>query len=973
MARLPDELIDRIKREVSLADLCREYSIELSGSGKNLLGKCPFHEDDEPSFAVTPGKSLWNCLAGCGGGDNIKLVMELEKMSFRRAAEKLAVKLGLAPEAPAITTHTGTTHEILVDPGHGLSDARLMETVTDFYHTTFLNQPQAMAYLTKRKCFHPEAAKRFRIGYANRTLGYRVPKTTKAGKDLKDQLTKLGIYGQKGHEHLMGSVVFPIYDKNGNAVQMYGRKVNDHLRKGTPMHLYLQQAKRGIWNREGIEKQVEWLLCESIIDALTLWCHGFRNVTCAFGVNGFNADLWTLAEDVKPRRVVICYDNDAPGNKAAAELSQRLAEKGIGTLRARLPEGCDINRLAVESSDAQKALAAAVEASETLVALAKQSTPEPPQEPLILAAAPQASEPQPVQDEKPNSNKVTFDKKGADELHATLGDRAYRVRGLAKNLSYETLKIQLKVSFGDTFHLDNGFDLCAFKAREHFVKAAAAETSLRPDIVKRDLGCLLLALEELQEENIRKATEPQAAAVVNLDPEDKKEALELLQSQDLIERLLADFNACGVVGEDTNKLVGYLAATSRKFEKPLGIIVQSTSAAGKTTLMESILAFMPDEERVKYSAMTGQALFYLGETNIKHKILAIAEEEGAERATYALKLLQSEGELTIASTGKDATTGRMQTEEYHVEGPAMIFFTTTNIEIDEELQNRCLTLTVDESREQTRRIHQLQREEETIEGHLARKRKKALIHLHRNAQRLLDPVPVHNPFARQLTFPDENTRLRRDQVKYLTLIRTIAFLHQHQRPRVKIDGVEYIEVIAADIAKANEIAGDVLGRSLDELPPQTRRFLNLLWDHVRAIAKAKDIQPEQVRFGQREAREKTNWSHMQVKRHMAKLVEFEYLIAHSGGRGQSWQYELVYRGEGSDGQRFLPGLIDADKLNYDKKRVTQNDKRSGSGAPQGHARGGGGSPPEKTTQLSNDKALSQSTTLTPQKKEAAHA
>jgi hypothetical protein len=63
-----------------------------------------------------------------------------------------------------------------------------------------------------------------------------------------------------------------------------------------------------------------------------------------------------------------------------------------------------------------------------------------------------------------------------------------------------------------------------------------------------------------------------------------------------------------------------------------------------------------------------------------------------------LKLLQSEGELTIASTGKDATTGRLVTEEYHVEGPAMIFFTTTSIELDEELANRCLPLTVDESR-----------------------------------------------------------------------------------------------------------------------------------------------------------------------------------------------------------------------------------------------------------------------------------
>ena len=498
MSRLPDELVDRIKREVPLEDLCREYAIGLSGSGKNLLGKCPFHEDDEPSFAVTPNKNLWNCLAGCGGGDNIKLVMDIEKISFRRAADKLAAKLGIVPEAQTVVTHTGTTHEILTDPGDGLSDTRLMNIVTDFYHTTFLNQPQAMQYLAKRKCFHPEAAKRFKIGYANRTLGYRVPKTTKAGQDLKTQLTKLGIYGEKGHEHLNGSVVFPISDRHGNPVQMYGRKVNDHLRKGTPPHLYLQQPKRGIWNREGIEKQTEWLLCESIIDALTLWCHGFRNVTTAFGVNGFNADLWRMVEEVKPKRVVICYDNDDPGNKAALELSQRLAEKGIGTLRARLPDGCDINRLAVESNDAQKALAAALEGSQTLVALAQQTTPTPQEASFLVApelAAPAKPEPasEPPQDAPPDSNKINFENKGPDELHAVLGDRAYRVRGLAKNLSYETIKVQLKVTFGENsptgsvFHLDNALDLCSAKAREHFIKAAAEETKLRVIGQRRDL------------------------------------------------------------------------------------------------------------------------------------------------------------------------------------------------------------------------------------------------------------------------------------------------------------------------------------------------------------------------------------------------------------------------------------------------------------------------------------------------------
>ena len=169
----------------------------------------------------------------------------------------------------------------------------------------------------------------------------------------------------------------------------------------------------------------------------------------------------------------------------------------------------------------------------------------------------------------------------------------------------------------------------------------------------------------------------------------------------------------------------------------MAIIIQSASAAGKTTLMDAVLAFFPEEERVKYSAMTGQSLYYLGETNLKHKILAIVEEAGAEKASYALKLLQAEGELTIASTGKDPTTGRMETQEYRVEGPVMIMLTTTAIDLDEELQNRCLTLSVDESPEQTAKIHALQRERRTLAGLVAKAERTELLRLLRNAQRLL--------------------------------------------------------------------------------------------------------------------------------------------------------------------------------------------------------------------------------------------
>src|SRR5439155_13913971 len=131
--------------------------------------------------------------------------------------------------------------------------------------------------------------------------------------------------------------------------------------------------------------------------------------------------------------------------------------------------------------------------------------------------------------------------------------------------------------------------------------------------------------EQLRDEAVRKALEPKDKAR-SMSDEEKREAMELLQEPKLLRRILADFDRCGVVGEQTSKLVGYLAAVSRKLEEPLAIIIQSSSAAGKSSLMEALLAFMPEEERVKYSAMTGQSLFYMGETDLKQKILAVVEE-----------------------------------------------------------------------------------------------------------------------------------------------------------------------------------------------------------------------------------------------------------------------------------------------------------------------------------------------------------
>jgi hypothetical protein len=310
----------------------------------------------------------------------------------------------------------------------------------------------------------------------------------------------------------------------------------------------------------------------------------------------------------------------------------------------------------------------------------------------------------------------------------------------------------------------------------------------------------------------------------------------------------------------------------------------------------------------------------MGETDLKNKVLAIAEEEGASRAAYALKLLQSEGVLTIASTGKDPATGRLMTHQYRVEGPVMIFLTTTAIDLDEELLNRCLVLSVNEDRRQTQAIHRLQREQQTIEGLLARQERAKVLHLHRNAQRLLAPLFVANPYARELTFLDSQTRTRRDHTKYLTLIRAIALLHQHQRPVKNAGGIAYIEVAPSDIETANRLAHEVLGRSLDELPPQTRKLLLLVDEMVRGECERLKVERADFRFSRRDVRAYTGWGDTQLKVHLHRLEELEYLLAHRGGRGQSFVYELLFESAGGDSKLVFPGLIDATRLTYDEKK-----------------------------------------------------
>lgn len=953
MARIGDEELARLKAEVSLVALVEAKGIALSKHGANgdLVGCCPFHEDRTPSFVVSPVRNLWRCHGACQtGGSVIDFVMRIEAVSFRHAVDLLRQGVATGPvDGPLPKASTVAKLPALAAPS--VEDRELLGRVVGFYADTLAESPEALAYLGRRRIDDPDAIAMFRLGYANRTLGYRLPASNRRdGADLRGRLQQLGVIRTSGHEHFNGSLVIPVINA-GEVLEVYGRKLLDNLRPGTPAHLYLPGPHRGVWNLDAFAASDEIIVCESLIDALSLWCWGFRHVTAAYGVEGFTTDHWAAIDAHRTRRVLLAFDADDAGDKAARRLARQLLDRGVEVFRVGLPTGADVNdvvRSAKQPTDELGRLLrkAAWMGAGTAPTRRPPSPAEQHAEACDVEGASFAAvvappvEPVPVVSVSPASGSegppVTVDDR---ELVVVFAERRWRVRGLHKVSSFDLLRVNVLVAVGDRFHVDT-LDLYSARARQAFTLTAAAELGLDEGVVKRDLGRVLLACEEHAETVIAAAQQPKSVEVVLSDGE-RSAALELLRDPLLVERITADFAKVGVVGEATNCLVGYLAALSRKLDQPLAVIIQSTSAAGKSALMEAVLGLVPGEERVKFSAMTGQSLFYMGEADLAHKVLAVAEEEGASRAAYALKLLQSEGELSIASTGKDTASGRLITHTYSVKGPTAIVLTTTAIDIDEELLNRCLVLTVDEGSAQTRAIHDRQRSKHTLDGLLANDDRERLISLHQNAQRLLEPVAVVNPFADRLTFADGSTRTRRDHVKYLTLIRVIALLHQHQRPTrtaTTADGrtVAYIEATVGDIELANRLAHDVLGQTLDELPPQTRRLLTVLDGVVGAEARLREIDRQQVRFTRRQLREQLGWGDTQLKVHLARLVDFELVIAHRADSGGGLVYELAWSGEGIDGRRFLIGLTAPDHLantTTTPGRSGPADARSGSGRP----------------------------------------
>ncbi len=726
-----------------------------------------------------------------------------------------------------------------------VEEQKLLERVVGYYQHSLITKHDLLeTYSINKK----QTVESLALGFADGTLKDILPDDPAVIKLLK----KLNVLDKKGKEQLSKHLILPLHDSQGSIVNICGLN-------GTKEPLFLINNSQGLFNRHLVKRTSTAILTSSFIDSIVLFDQGFTNTLPIIGLSKMPKEyVELLSGKIKDAYLLLTEKSSEQ-----AALVEQLGSINIATHEVNLPaKSCEL--------------------------YFHRHTPEEFEQ-LLQSSNPSSIE----QSDALNKRKQSYYTHEENGFTVGYGKRYYQVKGIQRldTQLKVTIKVSEDVNSSKPFELTT-IDLYSSRSRHWFAKLCANLFNEPEALLKDDISKVLILVEEWKK--------PKHEQNVALTASDEKLAVSYLKKDNLFEELLKDFEILGVTGEETNKLVGYLAATSRKLDNPLSVLIQSRSAAGKSTLQDCILSLIPDDEITKYSRLTAQALFYKAEDSLQHKILAIEEAEGMGSAAYSIRNMQSAKKITVATTGKDST-GRMRTDEYTVQGPVCVMITTTATEIDQETASRFITLTIDESSSMTESIHNMQREAETLEGLVKSKQKEQVIKKHHAIQRMLQPIAVINPFAQYLSYPSNSLQARRDHQKYLGLIRAVAYMNQYKKEKksVEVDGehLEYIEVCLSDIEIANELATVVLGGSMDELAQPSKTLLTHIHKMVEKFAIEDRKSLDKITFTRRLIREFTGWSDWQVKSHIKQLEEFEYLVARVGSKGKEYRYILNYNGQ----------------------------------------------------------------------------
>ena len=890
---------DDVKKKVDIIKLFASFDVALTKKGKNFTGLCPWHDDENPSLSVDQQKGLYNCF-GCGeSGDVVTLVQKMKGIGFQEAMEYLKKQNGtfafkqekqteqdlsldqvsLSSEAPEAIRADNTTEKTPEDQAApfifkrkkeskadlesndsviAIEDTeihKLLKAVTDHYHSSLLTDKKAREYLRKRGLDGPDLIKTYQIGCSNNSLIKRL--SLKQIKVLKQS----GIINQYGKEHFANCLVFPVFKESGEIGEIYGRRMTDR----EPKHLYLPGKHEGIFNHKALKVYDEIILTEGIIDALSLIKLGFKNTIPLYGVNGFTDDHREALKNNLVKKVIIAFDNDDSGAKAAENLKEKLLSEGLSVSFLFPPSGKDWNEYLLKNPD-----------SEELKTLIKSIQFD-------------------KQDEKPK-DRLRYTKQGVKDIFA-IDDIIYRLEGV-KDMFIGSLRVNARIEYGEKKYIDD-VNLSSAKSRKGFSLGAAEKLNLEPRVIESNLLEMLEYLEEKRDKQLEEQGDTDSP--YRMTEEEKEIGMKFLTDPEMFTKIIEHTEILGYTGEDINKLLIYIAASTRKMDDPISVLVQAASASGKSMLIDTVRRLMPEQDVIAITSLSDQALVYISEGGLLHKLLVLGESVHSEPVEYQIREMLSSHELSRLVASKDQKTGKILSK--HIKAPVIVsaMMTSTDDNINPENASRYFIIRTDESRSQTARIHKAQKQKYSRNRYEQKKHLiPEIIRIHKSAQRLLKNVVVFNHYADLIDFPTWRMRNRRDHDRFNDLVAGICFLRQYQKEQKtghdSVTGREYtyIECDLKDYEIARQIACHILPSTINEFPPQAHKLYETIREIARNQAREKKILPEEVELKQRDIRELGEVGQMFVKNWIRTLVDYEYVkIAGPGKRGSFYKYSLV--------------------------------------------------------------------------------
>ncbi|CAG0988595.1 DNA primase [Methanosarcinales archaeon] len=827
--------IKEILQSLSILSVLEHYGIK---PNRNKMVCCPFHDDKNPSMQVYAETNTVFCFSGnCKMNgkkiDAIQFIQDKENINKHEAIKKAQSLINESVQPvqakPIIQTEN------------------LTEIFTKLKQSLY-SSSKARAYAESRNIYNAK----LEAGYNNGTH----------------------------YSKLKNCIIFPLKDKQNNIVSYYGRNIES---KGKDDRHFYTANRKGLYPNYPNQETETLIITESIIDSATLQLYTTYTSLALYGTNVLNEDHQEAIQDLpKLKEIIFFLNGDEAGRewtkKHSETLHQLLPNITISTVAT--PDDEDINSL-IQGHEAE-ILTHLIE-SRTILFSSNETSSEEKNEPTQQAE-------DPIKTSITTTGKLNTS--NADYISFVYENLLFSIIGGLALYPLDKLKITLKIQIAKSQNplhsiRQSNLDLYSEEQLQRFIKTASEKLEVGSKQLNYAIAELTSLLEDYRNAKIEEQ-KPKTEKPKVLSEFRKQELQKLLQSKNLYKKLNELIGKTGVIGEEKNRLIMWTVFTSRLTANPLHIICLGASGTGKTYLQERISELIPKPHQLSFTASTENALYYVGKTDLKNKLILIEDMDGANAVLYVLRELQSKGYVSKIVPMKDSK-GNMKTILLEVEGPICLSGTTTKERIYEDNANRCLLIYLDNSETQQQSIMQYQRL--LSAGKINKSEEQNSKELLQDMQLMFKKINIVNPFADKLIIPESVFKPLRTNAHYLQFIEAITFIHQYQRPLQKdSQGNPFIETTLEDIELANELLKEVLLAKSDELTKACRNFLESL--------KALLIKEKKQSFFRSDVRSWTRINPDNLRYYLSQLNKYGYIKIVGGNKYKTgFEYEITDKEE----------------------------------------------------------------------------